>query len=456
MFDSIRTKLTFWYAGVLSLSVITFALLTYVSVSRILLKETDENLSAMAKNFASAVNAEESGEIEKVSPDEAIGEIIKEFKFQDYQLFIYSTDGKLIAKTSDEDFPSEFPGNSYGSIQLNNRNYRVFASYSQISDENYKILIFKDLAEHRRIKNLLFYLFLIFVPLTILAAVLFGYLLARRSLKPIAEMSRTAQMISAKNLHERLEIENEHDELGSLASVFNDLLERLEESFKRQKRFTADASHELRTPLAIVRGESEVVLSKEDRSTKELRESLEIVNDESKRLTKIVEDLFTLSRADSGQFQANFRQVYLDEILADCVRRIKVLADKKKLSLEIETEETEISGDEQLLPRLFLNLLDNAVKYNRKNGKILVKLFDKKVTIADTGNGIPKAEQAKIFERFYRSDKVRSRSENSATSGAGLGLSIARWIAELHHAELKLSKSNESGSEFTVKFSVEK
>lgn len=443
--------MTLWYAGVLGLLVIGFALLTYISVSKILLKETDGNLLAMSKNFLSAVHIEETSEDDRHPPDEIISEVIKEFKFQDFYVFVFSADGKLIAKTSDEKLPSDFLENSYSSFPFNNQTFRVFSTPLKVSGNDYKLLIYRDLTEQLRIKNQLFYIFLISVPIVLLVSILFGYLLAKRSLKPVTEMSRQARNISATNLHERLLVKNERDELGGLASVFNDLLERLEDSFEQQKRFMADASHELRTPLVILQGESEVALSKE-RPNEELRESLAIVNDESKRLTKIVEDLFTLSRADAGQFKANFKQIYLDEILADCVRKVQVLADKKHISLEISTEETEMLGDEQLLKRLFLNLLDNAVKYNRENGKISIKLANKTITIADTGFGIPENDQTKIFERFYRSDKARSRQEQSTTSGAGLGLSIAKWIAELHHAEIELVKSDEKGSVFRTIF----
>ncbi|MCY7345147.1 MAG: HAMP domain-containing protein, partial [Pyrinomonadaceae bacterium] len=364
MFDSIRVKLTLWYAGVLALLVIGFAAVTYVSVERILIQETDENLSAMSKNFASAINSEEQGEDDKNSSNDAIAEVSKEFKFRDFQIFVFSGGGKLIARTSDKDFPLSFPADSYATFQFENRMFRVFSMPLNLADGNYKLLIFRDLSEQNKIKNRLFEIFLLIVPLILLAAVWFGYLLAKRSLKPVAEMSRQAKNISATSLHSRLSVKNERDEIGSLAGAFNQLLERLENSFERQKRFMADASHELRTPLAIVLGESEVALAKENRPNKELRESLAIVIDESRRLTKIVEDLFMLSRADSGQYKTNFKQVYLDEILTDCVRNMRVLAEKRQISINLATVETELSGDEQLLRRLFLNLLDNAVKYN--------------------------------------------------------------------------------------------
>ncbi len=452
MFNSIRTKLTLWYAGVLALLIIAFAVITYILVVRTLTQETDKNLLELSKNFAFVVNAEQTNEDDQLSTSEAIAEVIKEFKFQYIQIFVFSNDSKLIAKTSEENFPIDFPDNSYTNLYFDDQSFRVFSTSLKLSDQTYKTIIYRDLEEQIEITNRLANIFLLVIPPILGLAIWLGYLLAKRSLKPVSEMSQQVKTISANKLHSRLLVKNEGDELGNLASIFNDLLERLENSFEQQRRFMADASHELRTPLAIVRGESEVALSKENRPNKELRESLAIVNDESKRLTKIVEDLFTLSRVDAGQFKTSFKQVYLDEILADCVRSIRVLAEKKHLLLEFSAPETEISGDEQLLRRLFLNLLDNAVKYNHQGGKISVNLINNIVTISDTGFGIAQAEQTKIFERFYRTDKSRHRSEESNSSGAGLGLSIAKWIAELHQAKLILSKSDESGSVFSIIF----
>ena len=193
-------------------------------------------------------------------------------------------------------------------------------------------------------------------------------------------------------------------------------------------------------------------MSKTTRTTAEYQESLAIVHDESKRLTKIVEDLFTLARADSGQFKTHFAEIYVDEIVADCVRSIRTLAEKRRIEIDIKSEETQIKGDEKLLHRLFLNLLDNAVKYNLDNGKISVVIENKQVIITNTGLKIAENEQSKIFERFYRVDKARSRSEETNTSGAGLGLSIAKWIAEIHQAKLELLKSDENETIFAVTF----
>jgi len=210
--------------------------------------------------------------------------------------------------------------------------------------------------------------------------------------------------------------------------------------------------------LAIVRGESEVALSNPERSAVEYRESLAIVHDESKRLTRIVEDLFTLARADAGQIKARLAPVYLDEIVNDSVRSISVLAREKNIKLEvITTAEMPMNGDELLLHRLFLNMLDNAVKYGRENGIVAVNCSTTPagtyvVSISDNGIGIPTDEQGSVFERFYRVDKARSRSTKTGSSGAGLGLAIASWIAEIHGGKIDLISSDEHGSSFSVEF----
>ncbi len=461
MLDSIRTRLTLWYVGILALVIIAFAGLTYFLVVRVLAQATDENLAEMARNFKVSLEAEQSDELEKTSIEKNMIEAVSESRFRDYDFAVYAESGRLIASTiPDANFDANFvktnaSSASYSTITIGSDNFRVFRLPLEFGAAKYQLFILHSLDDQNEFLERLRSIFLVAVPLALLLAGLSGYFLARKSLAPVVDMSRRAATIGATNLHERLPVKNERDELGNLAQVINALLLRLENSFEQQRRFMADASHELRTPLAIVRGESEIALSKENRANEELRESLAVVHDESKRLTRIVEDLFTLARADSGQFKADFAEIYLDEMLADCVRVVRVLAEKQNVSLRFSVAgEMPMRGDEQLLRRLFINLLDNAIKYNRDGGQISVGGEKTegvyRITISDTGAGISIEEQTKIFERFYRADKARSRASETTTSGAGLGLSIARWIAGLHAGEIELVFSNESGSTFAV------
>ena len=292
------------------------------------------------------------------------------------------------------------------------------------------------------------------IPIAIVLASVGGYFLARKSLAPVVAMSSQAGRIGAANLHERLAVQNNKDELGHLAQSFNSLLDRLSQSFERQQRFMADASHELRTPVAILRGEAEVALSQQARSLEEYRESLRVLHHEAERLTHIVEDLFTLSRADAGQYPLQPRDFYLDELVAECVHSARTLALAKKISLNFEeASESPIRADESLLRRMILNLLDNAIKYTSEGGHVTVNCHraahEYVLSITDTGGGVPADLQPRIFERFFRADKARSRAENDG-GGAGLGLSISRWIAEAHLGRLELTRSDSVGSTFTA------
>jgi heavy metal sensor kinase len=460
MFDSVRTRLTLWYVGVLALVIIAFAVLTYFFTVRVLNQDINMRLEEMSRNFTVALEAEEADEEEENRNNEhIIIETINEFRFRDYHFAVFADDGRLIASTADFNIQGNSSNQTpaFRDLKNGNEKFRVYDSPLEIRQNHYRLLVFHSLREQLTFENRLTKIFLFAVPLVLLIAGLGGYFLARKALTPVIEMSKQAEQISAKNLNERLSVKNERDELGKLAKVFNALLARLEDSFEQQRRFMADASHELRTPLAILRGESEVALAKDNRPTEDYQASLAIVHDESKRLTKIVEDLFTLARADAGQFRASFAPVYLDEIVGDCVRSISVLAQKKRVSLNFSSDaEMPFSGDESLLRRLFLNLLDNAIKYNRDDGTVSVVCRKNAesflVEIIDSGTGIPPTEKAHIFDRFYRIDKARSRVEETETSGAGLGLSIARWITEIHHGKINLVSSDTTGSVFAVEF----
>jgi heavy metal sensor kinase len=467
-------RLTWWYAGVLALVLISFAVSTYLFLSYTINRQTNETLREISRTFADVVKREQADEDEKTADDfDAINEAVDDLNFRNYRIFVFDRRQKLIAPTNltpneanlsgeslarlQNDFSDELQDSAFSIIEENGVGFRVFADKLILDQENFSVSVSHSLNENEkllaRFRNVLF----VSVPLAILLASFGGYFLARKSLSPVVAMSETASNIGAKNLHERLPIENERDELGKLAQVFNRLLKRLDESFSQQKRFMADASHELRTPIAIVRGETEVALSKNERTATDYRESLSIVQAESKRMSRLVEDLFTLARADAGQILLVKTQFYLDELLQDCVRAVKSLAEKRDVRLALEAEmEMPFHADEEFVRRLFLNLLDNAIKFTPPKGSVIIRaeISDNSylITVSDTGKGISTEDKAHIFERFYRADKARSRDENE--SGAGLGLSIALWISEVHDGTLRLQNSDADGSTFLVKFPV--
>jgi heavy metal sensor kinase len=482
MFNSIRTRLTLWFTGVLAVILIVFAVSTYLFLDYAVRRQTDDTLRQIAGTFAAAVKNEQSDADDAGAPKsderlDAVREALSDLRFRDYRIFVSDANGKIVAagdnQTSEKsslateqttnlaaEFQTSGKESAFLQLPLRKSDFRVFAFRSEetADGEPYNIFVAHSLHEEEEFLHRFRNILLVSVPLLLIAVSLGGYFLARKTLAPVAQMSQTASKIGATNLHERLPIKNAKDELGGLALVINALLERLENSFETQRRFMADASHELRTPLAIVRGESEVAVSNRNRPPEELYESLDIVHDESRRLTRIVEDLFTLARADSGHFKANFKEIYLDELVADCLRKVRVLADKRNVSLNLKTfAEMPMRGDEQFLRRLFMNLLDNAIKYNHDGGQVSVSGETAahdccRITISDTGAGISEEQKSKIFERFYRADVARSRSIETLTSGAGLGLSIAQWIAEIHRGKIELVSSGDAGSVFAVVF----
>jgi len=456
MFRSIRLKLTIWYTCTLAIVFAAFALATYSLFVQILQDEARANIVELANNFAATAAQAQKESPRATAPETIILDTLDDFHFRDYHFIVYSHDGRLIGKTINEELPPVLPGNVRDDVisrsTFNGVSYNVLEQPLHLEGKQFKLVILFSLTDQISIESRIQRTILITFPVLLLIAGVGGYFLARGALKPIAVMGERAKNIGAENLHERLPIANPDDEIGNLAVLFNQLLDRLDQEFERQRRFMADASHELRTPLAIVRGESEVALQKDHRTQTEYKESLKIVNDEGKRLTKIVEDLFTLARVDSGNIKANFQELYINEIVEDCVTSIRTLADKRKIFLRFSGEELKVHGDETLLRRLFLNLLDNAVKYNVDSGTVEVTIKDKTVYVINTGPEIADHEKDLIFERFYRIDKVKARQTDTLTSGAGLGLSIARWIAEIHHAHLTFSRSVTKENVFSVIF----
>jgi heavy metal sensor kinase len=295
---------------------------------------------------------------------------------------------------------------------------------------------------------------LAFVPVMLILGTLGGWMLARRSLSPIGYIASKAQRITSQNLSERLTQRGTSDEMDDLIRTINEMIARLENSFKRMAEFTADVSHELKTPLCAMRGEAEVLLSKE-RTAEDYQEGLAHFIEEFDHLNQMINDLILLSKFDATQVELKMAPLRLDLLVRDICSFFQILADQKKVSLDVEaTQEVTITGDKVRLQQLFTNLIDNAIKYTFK-GSIHVMLEKNKenvlVKVQDTGIGIPQTEQEKIFKRFYRVDKSRSKE----TGGVGLGLNIAEWIAQAHHGRIECKSVLNQGSTFTVYLPVQ-
>ena len=460
MLHSVRTRLTLWYAGVLALSLIAFAFLIYYAAAASFHQRQDESLLSTAQTVASAY-VEEFEEQKSVTK---AGEVVlAELAFPNRYVQLTDNNGLPVAanvSSAAGPIPSAAlsQAKQRGSSFVSVNGWRVAIVPLSANQE----LGFATVAEPLSVIDdglrSLRRDFFAGVPIVLLLASVGGYFLARKSLSPIASMNRQTKRISAGSLSSRLDVTNPRDELGSLAITINDLLSRLESSFKEQQRFIADASHELRTPLAVLRSETEVALNK-TRTVEEYQDSLSLINDEAERLSRIVEDLFILARQPLDAPHSVIKEpVLLNDAVRDCARAAQVLASRKGVQLETESDQQSmvLHGDGELIKRMILNLLDNAVKYTPKDGRISISLIrqngNAEIVVRDTGIGITEADQLHVFDRFYRVDKARSRS----LGGAGLGLSIVSWIVEAHSGKISVESSPNQGSKFRVELPLEK
>jgi heavy metal sensor kinase len=289
---------------------------------------------------------------------------------------------------------------------------------------------------------------LLVVPVMALAG---GYVLARRSLRPVETITRTARQIGAGQLSRRIARSGSGDELDRLAETLNDMLDRIEKHVHQMQQFTADASHELRTPLAALRGTAEVALSR-SRSTEELRTVLEDSMEHYARLSRIADDLLLLARADVGQLPLARERICLNQAVADVVDLYTPLAQEQGIELKVvEGPEVWLYADGARIRQLLGNIIDNAVKYAGDGSHVRVALTTAKgralLTVTDDGPGIAPQDLPHVFDRFYRADRSRS---SRAAGGAGLGLPICRMIAELHGGDIHLDSSPDRGTSVTV------
>ena len=291
-------------------------------------------------------------------------------------------------------------------------------------------------------------------PVTLALAVLGGIFLSRRALAPVDRVTGLARRISADDLSQRLDLDLPEDEVGRLARTFDEMIARLDEAFRRQRQFTADASHELRTPLTIMKGQLDVALQKE-RGPEEYRKVLQAVNDEVDRLVKLAGSLLTLTRADARQVPLTLEDVRVADVVAGAVEHLTPTAAGKQIELSAESSNgLAVNADEDLLIQLLLNLLDNAIKYTPEGGAVTVRwdtsLDNVEIRVQDTGDGISQEHIPLIFDRFYRADEARSRVDG----GAGLGLAISKWIVEAHGGSLGVESVVGSGSTFTIRLPI--
>ena len=462
MFSSLRARLTLWYVGAFSVVLILFSAGVYFFVERSLHERLDANLRLTLQIESAALTRSTPA-----SGGAAATETLEDPRLPSQMVALVDAQGHVLARRPASSAlplrPPSFPLASFESPQF----YELEDSkpdaddacrglYRRMSDgsRGSYILVVTESTELvsdqlDALENVL----MIAIVLALLLAGSGGWLLAGKSLAPVAAMAAATERISAQNLEERLPVRNSRDELGRLASTFNSLLSRLSSAFSQQRQFMADASHELRTPVSVMRTVAQVTLEKPYRDESEYRDALGVVEQQTQRLSRVVTDMLVLARADSSGIAVQSAGMYLNEVLVEAAQTAAPLAKRKGIEVKIPVLcEAPYRGDEGLMRQLFINLLDNAIKYTPAGGTVQAALEQReseyRVTVSDTGAGIPPEAQPHIFDRFFRADV--SRTQDVDGTGAGLGLSIARWIAEVHRGHLALEHSDASGSVFSV------
>jgi heavy metal sensor kinase len=460
-FKSIRFTLTLWYSVILAIILVVFSSVLYLNIRGQLYREVDQEILTVAEALASPTL-----EPFRNSAPLVFDQILEDFigpratgKF--VQLF--DSSGRVSSRTKNlQDILSPLPQVVLRGAAQGKTTYFTSTPSGSHPIRSIALPIFADgkltsivrvgvtLKNETETLNKILVIYFVLVPASLLLVSYGGWFLAGRALKPVDLITRTAQKITAENMSQRIEVGNREDEIGRLAQTFNDTLARLENSFVRTRQFSIDVSHELRTPLTILRGGTEVGLkwAKEPEEFRELfRSNLEEIN----RMTEIIEYLLEHSRAEAGNLPLHFIEIELRGLLVELINQLKVLTNEKGLSLIIEGgQQVYVSGDRLRLRQIFLNLLDNALKYTEPGGSIRVQLDSgdglARIAIIDTGPGIEEKHLPNIFERFYRVDKARNREHG----GSGLGLALVKTFTEAHGGRIEVVSEIGKGSVFTV------
>lgn len=484
--QSIRARLTFWYTLLVLSTLLAFGGFAYYYTSKNLSENLDLSLrrevgwvrdyiqprASKVKPTKRSVEflLRQRAKQQAAVPDTVEGEAAEEADEiwnQIYQHTLYSPK-KTFIQVSDRKGMLLYRSINLGedTLHLDARLTRdtSFLEYAWLNDQsirvaalrerNFTFLVGYPVAELREALENLFSIFLVLIPIALVVSAVGGLSLANKSLRAVDEVTTRARRITAENLDQTIPPRDVDDEIGRLISTFNDMIQRLNSSFAQVRQFSADASHELRTPLTVMRGEIELAL-RNPKTHEEYRRVLESAMEEIIRMSSIIENLLTLAKADQGTYEVNLSEVNLASLAQELYDDGEMLAEGKHIRVALAAkDQITIVGDKVRLRQLFLNLIDNAIKYTPEGGAVTLSVERRNgsavVQVADTGIGIPPEDINRVFDRFYRVDKARSRE----IGGTGLGLSIAKWIVELHRGKISVQSEVDRGSVFTVELPI--
>jgi heavy metal sensor kinase len=448
----LRMSLTLWYAAAMVVILAAYAASVFTIISHSEAKALDDKLRSDVRWVAEMAVQNPDGSLLWFEGDDGSGEDESPW------LQVWSPGGELLLRSkAAERIPiaesaalAQHVDGKARTVGVAGELFRILSLRSMIGGESAVIQVAGSEARERSdVRNLMLILML-GLPLGVVAAGLGGYALACRALAPIDRMAERARTITAARLSDRLPVDNPKDELGRLATVFNDTLGTLESSFEQMRRFTADVSHELRTPLTAIRSVGEVGL-RTRRAETSYRAVISSMLEEVDRLTGLVDRLLTLSRAESGRAKLSVEMVDLYDLALDVAGHLGVLAEEKGQTMVIEPSgRPQCFGDRLVLRQALINLVDNAIKYTPAAGHIRIRVMDSPagavVDVSDSGPGISADSRTRIFDRYYRI----GASHAGDPAGAGLGLSIARWAAEVSGGQLTLEPDPGGGSTFRI------
>ena len=464
MVFTIRTKLTFWYVSLLTVSLLVFGGAFSYSLLKIFMYRIDSQISSVANMMVHTV-IRPSGQLFLPQEFDIILERFFGIRTAGNYIQVLDPKGKVVAKSSNlETFSLPILRETYmAALHEGSTTFEIVQSVGRypvrlvtkpiILKEKGLVGIVQVGSSLESVQEVFHSFLYIFIPgmfASIIVASAVGWFLARKALQPVTEITNLAQRIGAENLSERLNISVSHDEIGMLATTINGMFERLEDSFRQIKQFTADASHELKTPLTILKGEMEIALrSKGD--MEHMREALISSLEEIDRMSGIVMNLLDLAKMDVEKGALPMGPVSVDRVLAERFEHFRRRAADKSIEFVLmRSVPAVVKGDPVRLSQLLSNLIDNAVKYTGRGGRVELSLdiegADAVIRVKDTGMGIPASDIPHIFDRFYRVNQARSGGEG----GAGLGLSICREIALAHGGAITVESEPGFGTTFTA------
>ncbi len=457
---SIRFRLTVWYAALLALMLIIFGGGVYVGLARYLKAKASDQLAFQARQIAETwlQRMNETGE------EYVVDEIDEHLSPRATHRFIrltradgsvlYQSDPPRDGRFDPANVPPARPPYREGIREQHwpgDVDLLIYALPASVPGAGtFLIEVGAPYNQIERTLQGLAFTFAVILPLAMILAIGSGYLLMKRALRPIDDITSAAESITSRNLSERLPVPGTGDEVERLSRTLNRMIERLERSFRQIAQFTADASHELRTPLTILRGELEVTL-RQNALAPATREILESMLEETDRLSETVEKLMILSRLDSGQLKLEWQWFDLAELCRDTVEQMRLLAEDKEIELDcFAPPRLEVKADPSRLRQILINLIDNAIKCTPSGGSVRVRLTQQAdrafIEVTDTGQGIPADAVPHIFDRFYRVDEARSRE----SGGSGLGLAITKMLCELHGGRIDVESRLGEGTRFRV------